>query len=398
MATTNTTTYASTIQTIWKKKLLAIAMGKLVIDKWANKEGIEMKGGKTIRVNRVLRPARQTSARSNTNMIPGDDSTIRALTSNYIDFTPEVWQSGYAVDDDVDVYSFINDAKNQEVIGNEFARTHEYQLIKKLANQGMWYRIDGDSTYQLALTPSAADATTLTAAALSQADDAWIGAQACPYMPSAPAYDEAATVTDSDQSSTNVSVAFTNTPSTASKFFITAKTGIVAGDKMTTAGLLAVAGFHEHLETPKFDSGTLRGVISSGQHADLHADSDWKAYVQYDRSKVVENYKPLRWFDQELLVASEIHRTDADNTENTAGAVHHALIFGKDSYSAFHFGMGSGTYGVEWNLIDKPDTYDVYGNKKFITYKSRWAGGVTRATSCISLLTGATAVGLAKLE
>ncbi len=393
---TSLTSYSSAIQTIWKKELLDVAEGYLVIDRWAVSEGIPMKGGNTMRVNRILRPAKKTTAKTPGTLVQADSSTIKKLTSNYKDFTLEIYEDSFQFDEDVDIVSFVSDKKNQKVIANQFARSHENLLMKKLHDQGMWWNVPGKAANEMELgaVTTAYNGTLFVDTGKSEADNTWQNAQVCFYHPQYDGYDEAATATASSQSATSITVPFTNSPGVGAQYLVTTKSNLVAGDKMTTTGLLNVSGVHEGLETPKFNGNTFRAVMNAHQHRDIHDDSEWKTFVQYDRSKIVENYVPARWFDIETLIGSETIRTDTSNTESTSGAVHACPIFGSDSYAVFRYGHGSGMFNVEWLIVDGPDSYNVTASVKLLSWKSKWTGGVLRATSMINLLTGATGTGL----
>ena len=396
MAVTNTTTYASTIQTLWRKQLLAIMEPKLVLHRWAFTEGVPS-GHNTIRSNRILRLPKITTAKTPGTRVAMGDGTAKALTSNYLDFTMEIWEGVTEINEDIDITSFVASSKNREMLADQAARTHEYQLMKRICQQGQWRRIDNDATYQQFGAITSATATYIrNTGALAEADDFWLGAQIGIYNPNGPGYDEAHTATGSTQADTEITVAFTNTATTDSRYALCSKTAIVATDVLTTSALADCAMWHEHVHTPRFDGGFLRGVMSSQQHRDLHKDTDWKAYVQYDRSGVVQNYRPLRWFDCQLLVADEVYRTDADNTENqSAGAVHSLPLFGKDCYAAFKYGHDSGMFSMEWYPIETPDSYNMTMSAKALAWKSKWAGGVLRSTSALVLNTGATDYGFA---
>lgn len=393
---TSITTYSSAIETIWKKEILDIAEGYLVIDRWAVSEGIPMKGGNTMRVNRILRPAKKTTAKTPGTLVQADSSTIKKLTANYKDFTIEIFEDSFQFDEDVNIVSFISDKKNQHVIANQFARSHENLLIKKLHDGGMWWRIDGKATNYMALgtVTTAHTGTLFTDTGLTEAAGIWDNAQVCFYHPQYDGYDEAATVTNWDESNDQITLSLDNSPGVGAMFIITNKTDIAASDKMTTVGLLNVSGLHEGLETPKFNGNTIRAIMNASQHRDLHDDAEWKTYVQYDRSKIVENYTPARWFDIETLIGSEVIRTDVSNSESSSGAAHACPIFGKDSYVVFRYGHGSGLFNVEWLVVDGPDSYNVTASVNLISWKSKWTGGVLRATSMINLITGGTGTGL----
>ena len=173
--------------------------------------------------------------------------------------------------------------------------------------------------------------------------------------------------------------------------------GLVAGDKLTSTGLLYVAALHEKLETEKFKGGLLRGFLDAAQKRDLWTDTTFLNSAIYDASERFHNYSIIRWWDMELLVGSETFREDADGTEDqAAGAVYVTPIFGKESYAVYSFANpgGSGKFSVSWDVVEKADSGNLRRSAKFLSWKSMWAGGVTRATSVINLLTGATDLGI----
>lgn len=402
MAIINATTFASAIETIWKKEILPVAEGNMVLSNFAVSEGVPINGGNTIRVNRVLRPSKITTAKTLGAQVKLGDAGIQALTSNYRDFNLEIWESTFAIQEDTDIVSFITLPKNQKTIANQMARTHEYQLAKRISRECLNWRIDNDGTYQVFGSPLAGSTATAINTARNDADNFWDGANLCFYNPNAPGYDDASFVTDYQLGVANDGV-FTldraiNIPTTSSKYIASVKTGIVAGDVLTVSALSDVAFIHEHLETPKFGGGVFRGMISSAQHRDLRKDAAWQTFIQYDRSKTIENYLPGRWCDMEFLIGSEVYRSDVDGTENQAtGLVHSALIFGADSFATFRYGSGVGNFNAEWLIVDKPDSYNLTNSAKFLSWKTKWTGGVLRATSAVALNTGTTAYGFNEL-
>ncbi len=99
----------------------------------------------------------------------------------------------------------------------------------------------------------------------------------------------------------------------------------------------------------------------------------------------------------ELLVGSESYREDADGSENQeTGLVYLTPIFGAESYAIYSFANpgGSGKFSVSWDAVENADSGNLRRSARYLSWKSMWAGGVTRATSCINLLTGATDLGV----
>jgi len=124
MAATSSTTYSSTIQTIWQRKILNKAKGMLYWDKFADTASIGKGSGNTIRINRLLRIPKATEAATSGTLIT--PSSAKALTSNYMDLTMQNWGDSFAFNEDVDVLSFISRKENQDEIANQMARTLGY--------------------------------------------------------------------------------------------------------------------------------------------------------------------------------------------------------------------------------------------------------------------------------
>jgi hypothetical protein len=368
----------------------------MVITQFANHKPVEKGSGDTIRVNRLLRPAKQTSeATSGTLITP---SSAKALATNFQDYDLENWGDSFGFNEDVEIASWVSDADNRDVIATQMAQSLEFQVYKKLANQGMRFRIDKDSDYQKSGTVTTGSTTAIISTGLDEAtDDFWNGGSATITNPSGPNYDIAARITDFDEGTDAAICAPPQAYTTSSKFHITVGTGIIATDKLTTTGLLDVAARHELMETEKFPGGMYRMVMHSAQKRDLNDDSTFLNSAINDNSARFEKYQLGRWFDIEFLVGSEIFREDEDGTENQAtGVVYFAPVFGKNSYSIYSFANpgGSGKFSTKFYVVDTPDSQNLRNSAKYLSWKGFWAGGVNRATSMIQLMTGATDLGI----
>ena len=212
-----------------------------------------------------------------------------------------------------------------------------------------------------------------------------------------PNYDISSQLSAFDSATDTATVSFPNATTTDTKGWACVGRGIAATDVLTTTGLLYVAALHEKLETEKFKGGLLRGFLDAAQKRDLWTDTTFLNSAIYDASDRFHNYSIIRWWDMELLVGSETYREDTDGTENQAtGIVYVTPIFGSNSYAIYSFANpgGSGKFSVSWDAVDKPDSGNLRRSARFLSWKSQWAGGVTRATSVINLLTGATDLGV----
>jgi N4-gp56 family major capsid protein len=178
---------------------------------------------------------------------------------------------------------------------------------------------------------------------------------------------------------------------------VTVGTGIAATDVLTTGALLDVAARHELFQTERFNGGLFRMFMHAGQHRDLWDDTTFINSAIYDASDRFRTYRLGRWFDIEFLVSSEVYREDVDGTENqSTGVVYVSPVFGRNSHSVFTFANpgGSGKFGTKFLIVDTPDTSNLRLSRRYISWKGMYAAGVTRATSVIDLMTGATDIGI----
>lgn len=397
---TTSTTAADVIKTIFREELLRVAQGQLLLHRFAVPEGIPVGDGKTIQFARFLRPAKTTSQKTAGTLVAHDDGSIIGLTANKKNFSLEIVEGTFELDEDVVLTAWPSSAQYQKIYANHMARSVEYWLMNHLVSEAMWWRIDKDATAQVFGTcDTGSSATVFKDAVRTEADAFWDKAQLSIYNPEGAAYGESSQVTSWLTASDSGTVALTNALTTASKYQLCKLTALAAADKLTVAALAELAFRHEHLETPAVAGGSIPVLINSFQHADIHTDSDWKAYVQYDRSREVENWKALRWFGFDIYVGSEILRYDADGTQNlTSGVVHAALSFGRDSFASHNFGAKGGhLQNVEWIPVKDADSTNLTKSRQWESWKKNCAGGVLNSSFCQCLMTGATDQGFESL-
>ena len=393
---TTTTSYSSAKRIKWETELLKKAEDYLLAERFSWPQALKKGEAGTVRFNKLLRPAKKTTA-----SIEGILQTVtdaKKLVTNYIDVTPNTFEDSFVFTDDVGIEAFITDEQNQEEIAGQMARSLEYQIQKIIAQGGMRHRIDNDSNYIVASTVDSATSTTIVDAVLTQANDYWDGGYCTITNPEGPGYDEThfvANFTAADDTLDFTGDAWTNAPTTASKYRLVVGTGITSADLITTTGLIMVRRLHRHLGTEMFEGGTYRAFVNADQEADLWADTDWKATAQYDDSGRYKDYRLVRWMGIEFYIGSQLWRETVAGVEAEAdGAVHIAPVFGRKAYSIFRWGMGSGEFGVKWYYKDQADSQDLTNRSKAISWKAKFAGKVLRSTSIVGLMTGATASNL----
>jgi len=390
----NTTTLASAIKTKWETDLLAKAEGMLVANKFAVSKVMGRGAGGTLRINRLLRPANVTSADTEGYLYDYDDA--KQLTSNYLDLTPESWGDSFGFTAEGGIQSFIKDSDNQHEIAGQMARSLEYQLMKTMCTGCLRHLIDKDATMQVSGTADSGDTTSLIDDALTQSDDAWNGGFLTIVNPGGPNYDTTRQVVNFTASSDDVDFtgrAFNHAMTDESKYRMSVGTNLTSSDILTITGLLDCAALHRKLETPKFSGGVYRAFIDAAQERDLNDDSTFTTSASYDNSQRYENYRLGRWLDIEFFVGSEIYRESVAGVEGIGtGAVYVAPIFGPKSYAAVRWGQGQGDFGVKFHYVDEADSGNLRNNMSWISWSSRHARGVLRATSIIGLMTGATSL------
>jgi hypothetical protein len=394
MAATTMTNLTTANRTMWETGVLAVADGMLVADKFAKTKVIGIRAGGTYVVNRLLKVAPVTTAATYGTVVAG--SAAKNLVSNKVEINPELWQDSFGFDDDVDIKAFFTDEDYKKTIGQQMANSLDKELIRTLGVQGLRHRIDKDATYQKTFTVTSATSTLITSATdFTEATNFWDGGFITVTNADGAAYDETQKVTTytlvGGVGDTFLTPAWTNTLGASSKARVTVGTGVVATDKLTSAGLLDVAALHRKLETEKFPGGVLHGFIDAAQEADLWTDTGFIANAAYDASQRFANYRLVRWLDMELLVSSNIYRETVAGAASDTGVVYVSPIFGANAYCLIKWGTpGAGNYGVKFNYVFEPDSQNLNLNERYISWKTSIGKKVLRSTSVIGLMTGAT--------
>lgn len=397
MAASTVTNLSDAQRTIWETKVLAVAEGMLVAEKFAQTKVLGRGAGGTWTVTKILRSPPDTSAATFGTRVAG--SAAKNLSSNKIEITPELWQASFGFDDDVDIKIFYKDSDYIHTIGQHMANTLDKELIKTISQQCMRHRIDIDAGTNTESGPvTNASSTTVFAATgfTTRVDDYWNGGFVTVVNPSGEGYDETQAVTDYDDAGgianrEFTTDAFTQGLDTTSNIHVVRGNSLAATDVLTSDGLLAVAGLHRKLETPKFPGGVLHGFIDAAQEADLWTDDDFKGNASFDTRQRYAQYRLVRWLDQELLVSSNVYREDVVGVEAAAGVVYVAPIFGMGAYCLIRWGTpGAGSFGVKFLHVTEPDSENLTMNERYISWKTSIGKKVLRSTAIIGLMTGAT--------
>lgn len=384
---TTTTHLSSAKRTLWETKLLKKALEYLVAPKFATTRVLGPGEAGTLRLNKLLRAARQTT--QDTEGYAYGIADAKHFVSNYIDVTPEKWGDSFVWTDDTEMETFIKQPDKMDEVADQMARTLEHRFQQLIATQCMRLPIDLSTSAIAAGTVAAADATTVT---LETTAIDFNGGFLTMTNAEGPAYDESHQITAFNTSTEVATATFTNTPTTASKYWAATGATMTGTDYMSTNGLLVAAYLHRKLGTEVFPNGTLHGFMHAEQEYDLWKnDTLWQDTAKYVEAARYRNYKLVRWLGNEFLIGSELHREDIDGTSNDAGAVYVAPIFGQKAYSIVHWGLKMGSfkgYPVKFVYKDGPDSADLRDNFRGISWKSKVVCHVQRATSCLGVMTG----------
>lgn len=395
MAATTLTNVTAAEKTAFELGLLGYAKGRLVVDKFGDSKVVGSNEASKWRFLRLLRPSAVTSAATAGTRVAGSSATN--LVANYIEITPELWQGHFGFDDNVEYRAVIKDAEYRERIGNHMARSLDARAMAILATQCLRCRVDRSATYQEAVTCTGSpSATALESSAFtSTTNDFWGGSSssvgyATIINPEGPGYDETSQITDYVGATKVATVAFTNALTTASRARAVIGTGLTAANVMTVDSLIGVRADHDLLETELFEGNTLKMFLHSNQHYDLQVDPVWRDAAVYSQPGTLANYEVFRIAGIEGMVSSSVYREGADGIASATGAVYVAPIFGKHAYVMKPWGHGSGKYGSKFYYVTEPDSENLTMNEWYVSWKAHFGMKVTRATSIVGLMTGAT--------
>lgn len=405
MASTSTTTVAGAIRTIFEENVNRFVLGQLKADKYANKKNVSKGAGGTVRFQRLRRPAINTTAASYGTLLAA--ASAKAITSEYYEVTPVLYQDAFGIDDGVDYNSLLLNEDFQKLIASQAARSLNQTYHNIIGTQGMRHRVDADATYEVASTPTTnGTTTTLVDTVLTQADDFWGGGgtgNTVGYVtitsPESPNFDETRRVTDFVAITDTATVdAFPLAVTTACNYRIVSSATIAATDKLTVTGLLACRGQLSLTEADLFSGGTLKGYVHPNQMADLETDSVWQNIAIYSRPDQIDTYGMVRVYGIELTQDSQVRRegvgTAAGNYDGVYaanGTAYVAPIFGDNSHSIMPWGGGGdGNFNLQFIYTTGSDSGNLVNSARWIGWKAHYAGKVDRATSVVNLVTGAT--------
>lgn len=396
MATTSITTAETAIATKWEKKLQSMFEGRLVLNKYADVQNVTRGEAGTITFNRVLEPAKKTTTTNYGTATAA--ASAKALYTDKVTVTPQKQEDYFGFDDGTDLLAFIAKGDWEKPVMTQMKKSCEAYFHKNItAQQGLRYRADKNTSYQVSGTATGGSTTTLTeTTVLAGASNVWQNYFLTITGQGGRNFGITRKVTSSAAGVLTVPAfpqAIASSP--ASKFWLAGNTGITSATVLTPEIIADVSLAHEILGTPSFGGGFdyVMFLASFAKRDLMNSDTFIQSGINSEPSRFGD-YSVMHFYDHEFVIGSELARENTAATLDDAGPVFLSPSFGKGALTIMPWGQGSGDFGVEWHVVDKADRTDLTSNTRFLSWKTHWAGAVLNATHCINVLHGANTAGM----
>jgi hypothetical protein len=390
------TTVASAIKTKYQPLLTKQTVEEDVFSPFASKTKMEKGAGKTVRWQRVRRLAKVTSF----NLSDGDlTGTPKAFTTDYDEAEVGVFGDYVEITKGVDLTSILTKGDQMNEVKDQIVRSKLYLGLKQISQHCLRHRVDNDPLQEVNGTADTSTTIALVDDALTQDIHHWgqTGGKygfVCGTSPENVNYDFDSLVTAFTATSDTCEVAFKQA-CTGMKYHLVRGTNLAATDLLTSTAISRVAGYHQLLHTEPYKGGIYHGFIHPAQLRNLYADTVFVDIMKYSQPSYFKTYQTFQVFGIDFIVTNELYREDVDGSENqSTGIVYVSPIFGRNAFNITKWTNGADGYGVEINVINKPDTGNVWGLKHWISWHGYAALATQRATSVIGLMTGATDMGI----
>ena len=404
-------TYAAYIKT----KFREIALKKLVMDQFGDDEPIPSNFSKTIRFPRYAKLAKVTTNLVNLSGnesiyggwitgVAADNPVPSSLVQYYIDATLETFGDYVVLTEDdllMAVDKVIENAT--KLLSAQYSETIDWRMMKNVVPFVQHFRVDADGTYEkLGLDASADGApggTTIVDSALTEADGFWNGGYVT--IKSGPNADITRQVTNFVAATDTLTVnAFPYQVLAGTIYDICVGTGIVAGDKLTSAGVKRVVKYLQDASASPLsgtkDDGYFACIINPFTQADFFDDSTWLGSLQYvDPGNIKKGYAG-RLFGTQFYWTNQPYRESIAGVQSDAGAVHNNLFLGQHcyGYSRISGDEGKGPAALRF-YINRPGSQTLSEPFRQIiaqlVWKARFITQVKNASWGASLMTGASA-------
>ena len=403
MTNTTTTTLASAIITKYEPKLLKEIGENLIFSKFADvdMEGVANNG--TVRHNYLLQVPKVTTGRTEGTVLAY--TSAKALTSNYLEFSPTVLEDCIAFTQESEFKAMITNDSKRQAVASQIARSCDYFMAKQICSFDggfLAWRIDESTTYMANGTTDSGSTTTMVDNARTEIDDFWNGGRITITNPGGPNYGQTRHISDFATSGDILTHdAYNHVNTTSSKYHVCVGTGLTTTNTMSTTGFIDTATILNQYGVDTFAGGTYRMIMQYAQYKDLLGDTTFINSAIYDNSSKLEDFIGRgRWMGTEFLFTTEGWRESVAGAEDQAsGAVYVAPVFGRHAYAMYYWDNVKGTPGYDaykcnFYFINQPDRTDTTNAVKLFSWNVPIAGGPLLATRGVALLTGAAGASL----
>lgn len=334
MAITTTSQLSPKVQAYYDQRFLLRAKPTLVGYQFGQKRDLPSGVGDTVFFTRYIPLAKQTSPL--TEALDGglDPATRQQIKTEEISASVDLWGDYVQLSHKSNITTIGRTMDEKvDLLAQQAAESIDFQIIQS-ATIGMNHRrADGDATLQVEGTADSGTTTTMVDSARTEGDDFWNGGYLA--ITEGTNYGEVRQVTDFDAASdtTTVGVPFTLAIDSTSLYRMVVGTGIVAGDVLSTANIRLGVRDLKRAKALKAERGYYIGLINPDVEFDFMGDTTWVTAAQYkDSVDALYEGEIGKWFGIRFVGTTEARRESVAGVESSTGAVHNALLLGREAY------------------------------------------------------------------
>lgn len=345
MTVTLTTDITNAIYTSFlKKEFQDIAIKELVMEQFGEETPIPKGMGKTLRLLRARKLARQDA-----NLTEGTEPTSTSkLVFDYVEATLEVFGDFLELTEEDLLYPVANAVeKANEILAAQYAESIDWRIMKQVAPFISHIRTDAPGTTDEFLdesknvTATGPNSTTSFTTNLTEANDYWDNA----YLTFTSGVNYGITkpvdnfVSINGVTSFTAANAFPQAPATSDKFIISRLDGLAAtADNLASSGIRRAQRFLKKYNA-KRPIKTANGpywaaVVDEDVESDLLGDATAGGFLDSKYTDFGPIQKGLigRLFGSQFYLTTQPYREATTQAQSDSGAVHSNLFLGKLCY------------------------------------------------------------------
>lgn len=334
MAITTTSTLSPKVQAYYDKRFLLRAKPTLVAYQFGQKRDLPSGEGKTVYFTQYLPLAKQTTALTETLTGGLDPANRQTIKTREVAATIELWGDYVQLShmSNITTIGRTLDEKT-DLLAQQAAESIDFQVMAIMTNGMNHRRADADTSYQVEGTADSGSTTTLVDATLTEADDYWNGGYL--IITAGTNYGSVRQVSDFVASTDTVTVseAFEKAIDSTSQYRLVVGTGLASTDVLATAGMRLAVRDLKRAKALKAERGYWIGLVNPDLEYDFMGDSTWVDAAKYkDSVDALYEGEIGKWFGIRMVGTTELRRESVAGVYSATGAVHNALIIGREAY------------------------------------------------------------------